>query len=125
MDLSQSRSPKDVLSAFVDVFGATFALGDKTGKLFMNERLFIKQGEAGKTYVELFKPNDDPTDLGYFFGTGRFNMQLQLVESVLSFGIDYGKYAESLNRHGVNVNIAKLKARLAKRAILSSSKPDS
>jgi hypothetical protein len=115
VDLSQARSPKDVLSAFVDVFGAAFTLGEKTGKLFINESLPVKHGEAGKTYFEVFKPVDASVELGFFFGTGKFNKQSQLAEAVISFAIDYTKYAESLNRHGVKVNIAKLKARIANR----------
>jgi hypothetical protein len=115
VDLSQSISPRDVLTAFVDVFGANITIGEKTGKLLLNERLPIKRSEGGP-YFEILQSVDPTVELGYFFGSGKFDKESGVVESVIAFSIDYGKYAEALNRHGLRLNVEKMKARINRKA---------
>lgn len=109
VDLRKSSSPLDVLRAFTETFGTTFAIGEKTGKLFMNEKLPITRPESGKQTVQLFKAiPSTASDLTCFLTTGRAGKDM--FESVLSFAIDYKKYTDSLRRHGVNVDLEKLKS---------------
>jgi len=109
VDLSDSSSPIDVLRAFVERFGTIFKLGDKTGKLFMHEKLAVKHEKDGKTSFELFKPTPSTVgELTYFLGTGRTSKEM--VETVLSFSIDYKEFIDSLKAHGVNVDIEKLRS---------------
>lgn len=111
VDLRDSSSPTDVLKAFVERFGTTFKLGEKTGKLFTHERLSVKHKTPGENSVELLKTTSSTAgDLTYLFSAGRKNSEM--IEAVLSFSIDYKEYTESLRTHGVKVNIENLKSRI-------------
>lgn len=113
VDLQSASSPVEVLKAFVDKFGETFMVGDKESKFFMNERLPIIHEKDGKDSVELFKVR--PKRLTVVIGSAQ--QDKKMMETVLSFSIDYGKYIESLKKHNVNVKAKDIEA------IIESMKP--
>lgn len=106
VNLESLSLPVDVLRAFIDRFGTTFKIGDKEGKFFMNERLPITQNEEGKASFELFKASE-PSDYTAYIGVGKQNRHM--MESVLTFSVDYVRYAEALREHGVNVKLKDIK----------------
>lgn len=99
VDLSRAETPLDVLRAFVESFGIEFKIGGVEKKLFMYERVAVK--DKGEHIEVHFDPKIADGD--QVVGQAFFEQKQGVLEVAVAFEIDYIVYAESLRRHGVRV----------------------
>jgi len=102
VDLSQARSPLEVLRAFTEVYGMEFQVGDSP---------------FAKFFLYSTVPWDDKTDTTFIGGRGpmenrifeqhvivRVDKSSRLIVVSLAYAIDIGRYTNDLRRHGVHTS---------------------
>ncbi len=97
VDLSTTKTPSDVLRAFVDKYGLDITVGEKTGRFFWYERVAVHQDK--KTDLIRFNRPSKDVDMEVNFQQGLIFKDA--VEVVYAFSINNTAYEADLLKHGI------------------------
>src|SRR5260370_5715724 len=96
VDLSQTKTPSDVLRAFVDKYGLEITVGEKTNRFFWYERVAVPPGKT--TDIVKFR-HIEGVDMEVNFQQGLIFKDA--VEIVYAFSINNTAYETDLLKHGI------------------------
>jgi hypothetical protein len=97
VDLSRTKTPSDVLRAFVDKYGLDITVGEKTGRFFWYERVAVHPDK--KTDLLKFNRPSKDVDMEVNFQQGLIFEDA--VEIVYAFSINNTTYQADLLKHGI------------------------
>jgi hypothetical protein len=96
VNLSQTKTPSDVLRAFVDKYGLEITVGEKTNRFFWYERVAVPPGKT--TEIVKFR-HIEGVDMEVNFQQGLIFKDA--VEIVYAFSINNTAYEADLLKHGI------------------------
>ncbi len=96
VDLSQTKTPSDVLRAFVNKYGLEITVGEKTNRFFWYERVAVPAGKM--TDIVKFR-HIEGVDMEVNFQQGLIFKDA--VEIVYAFSINDTAYEADLLKHGI------------------------
>ena len=102
MDIRDTRSPLDILKAFVNAYGVEFTVGGDLHlhKFLLYEALPIKTGTAAHPLMIIPVHPDTRLHGNFFFRISPLNV----IEISMAYCINLSKYALDLRKHGVRIN---------------------
>lgn len=99
VNITQAKTPLDVLRILVRKYGFEFKLGEKTGSFFWHERVQIKDPSKPNTFLEI--PKRPSVDMAVTWSPGR--IEKNVLEVTYAFGINNTAYEADLREHGIIV----------------------
>lgn len=98
VDLTKTKTPLDVLRAFVSEYGFTIRVGDKTSKMFLYEEVQVEKGKKTSDLMQVETPNKEAGQASWLSEGIPGGVRL-----VIALSINQEKYRADLIRHGVRL----------------------